>query len=260
MNTLAFSPYRVQVRPDDSTQQLKEVAESVHNWQRVRAVSYVVAPQLLRRASASYSAVMRQHEPELQAIGGGLERARAEIVQMLQESGFKPTLADAIMRYVDLKVSTDVAVTEIVSEQARQLYESRDPTEALSAAELAKALGVSDETVRNREQAGELFSVMRPGRKRGREYPAFQAWEGIAGEPLKQILAALGGPSGPAAYAFFTSPADTLAGLSPIEALLGFEGARAGEGAREFLTHSSPAERLDVVIRAARAYAAALAA
>ena len=48
---------------------------------------------------------------------------------------------------------------------------AKDPLHGLAATELGAALGdLSDETVRQRERAGELFSVLRPGRKRGREY------------------------------------------------------------------------------------------
>ena len=75
--------------------------------------------------------------------------------------------------------------------------------------------------MRVRERAGELFSVLRTGRKRGREYPAFQAWSGIAGKPLAKVLAALGSASGAVAYGFFTSPTDLLGGVTPIEVLIG---------------------------------------
>jgi hypothetical protein len=92
----------------------------------------------------------------------------------------------------------------------------------LSAAGLGRELGgLSDETVRQRERKGELVSVLRPGRKRGREYPVFQTGPGIAGSPLTQVLAARESASGTAAYGFFTSPSDLLGGLTPIEALTG---------------------------------------
>jgi hypothetical protein len=112
-----------------------------------------------------------------------------------------------------------------------------------------------------RERAGELFSVLRPGRKRGREYPAFQAWQDIAGKPLAQVLAALGPASGTAAYGFFTSPTDLLCGLTPIEALTGkLTNPRDLEPeVRKFLS-ADAVERLKAVEEAARAYAATLAA
>jgi hypothetical protein len=135
--------------------------------------------------------------------------------------------------------------------------EHGDPTQPLTALELAEALGVSEDAVLRGEKACEFFSLLRASR-RGREFPAFQAWTGIAGDPLKEVLAALGRPSGPAAYGFFTSPLDLLAGLTPIEALLG-AALNASEEAREFLKTSAD-ERLRIVVIAARSYSISLAA
>ena len=58
----------------------------------------------------------------------------------------------------------------------------------LSIAEFASRLGVSDQTVRNRENENEVFSLLGPARKRGREYPAFQLMNGIQGAPQKGCL------------------------------------------------------------------------
>jgi hypothetical protein len=135
----------------------------------------------------------------------------------------------------------------------------RDSAEALSVSALADRLGVTQETVRTREHAGDLFSVVRRADPGAREYPAFQVWEGIAGDPLRSVLAALGPPSGPVAYGFFTSPQDTLVGLSPIEALLGVTYRPVSQEATIFL-HCAPAARLAVVVQAARTYASTLAA
>jgi hypothetical protein len=96
-----------------------------------------------------------------------------------------------------------------------------DPGEMLSAVELGRRLGISDETVRQRETAGELFSIVRPGRKRGREYPAYQAWRGVTGEPLKRILEVLGDGDGATAFMFFAVPNELLGGLMPVELMTG---------------------------------------
>jgi hypothetical protein len=88
--------------------------------------------------------------------------------------------------------------------RAAVAFEGGDPIKALSAAELRNALGLSDEAVLNAERAGELFSIVRPNRGRNREFPEFQLWRGIARRPLQQVLAALGRPTGPIAYGFFT--------------------------------------------------------
>ena len=196
---------------------------------------------------------------ELKKVDDVLVLVRSRVRNALAQGGLNEQLADALIDYVDLKVTTEKAVAEIVGEAERELAARRDPAEAFSAAQLAAVLGVTDETVRNREAAGELFSVLRPGRKRGREYPTFQTWEGVAGEPLKDILAALGRPSGPAAYAFFTSAQDTLAGLSPLEALVGLTPREVSPEAQAFLRAGAP-ERLAVVVQAAQTYASQLAA
>lgn len=131
----------------------------------------------------------------------------------------------------------------------------------LTAEELGKAIGSPGERkVRELELAGELFSVLLPACNSEREYPAFQAWPGIAGAPLRRVLAALATnalPSGPDAYGFFTSATDLLDGLTPIEVLVGRVTfiREVSSDALEFLC-ASAAERLAAVLRAAEAHAA----
>jgi hypothetical protein len=137
-----------------------------------------------------------------------------------------------------------------------------DPVAPLTAAELGEALGgLGDEPVRQRERAGKLFSILRPGRNRGSEYPAFQGWPGIAGEPLERAMGALGPVRGSGAYGFFTSPTDLLAGLTPIEVMLGhaLSGQALEPEAAELLASAQPA-RLAAVENAASAIAAQLSA
>lgn len=198
-----------------------------------------------------------QMATELKKIDETLVLVRSHVRDALARGGLNEELADVLIDYVDLKVTTEKAVAEIVGEAQRELAARRDPAEALSAAQLAAVLGVTDETVRNREAAGELFSMLRPGRKRGREYPAFQAWDGVTGGPLKEILTALDRPSGPVAYAFFTSPQDTLGGLSPLEALVGLTPREVSPEAQEFLG-AAASERLAAVVQAAQTYASSL--
>ncbi|WP_157360078.1 hypothetical protein [Caldimonas brevitalea] len=196
---------------------------------------------------------------EGQAIGAELAAEQARYRAQLT--------ADLIRGLVD--VAVEAGLLRLKLEQTAQsvtappkepyLVEAdTDSRAALSASDLGRALGgLSDETVRQRERAGELFSILRPGRKRGREYPAFQAWTGIAGEPLNRVLAALGRPNGPSAYLFFTSPIDLLGGLTPIEALLGrLPLARDLEPEAADLLGRTAEERLSSVLRAAEAEAA----
>lgn len=198
-------------------------------------------------------------EKELRKIDESLAEIRANVIGLLGEGGLGAELAKVLVGYVDLQITTEKAIAEVLADAERVFAAHRDSAESLSAVELGRLLGVTDETVRNREQAGELFSMLRPGRKRGREYPAFQAWDGVAGEPLKQVLAALGRPSGPTAYGFLTSPQDTLAGLTPLEALVGVTRREVAPEAQEFLS-SDPGDRLAVVLQAAQTHASSLAA
>jgi hypothetical protein len=78
-----------------------------------------------------------------------------------------------------------------------------DPFELLSVSEFAARLGgVAPENVRLLEQGGALFAVVPPGQQSGRAYPAFQAWPSLAGDPLKQILDALGEFGDTSPYSF----------------------------------------------------------
>lgn len=139
--------------------------------------------------------------------------------------------------------------------------EAEDPMAGLSAVQLGQALGgLSDETVRLREKAGELFSLLRPGRKRGREYPAFQSWPAVVGEPLRQVLARLGGGtpvSGATAYGFFSATNPELGQLTAVEALKGsLTQTRPLAPEATALLAAPQAARLGAVLEAAGAYAA----
>lgn len=126
----------------------------------------------------------------------------------------------------------------------------------LSAKAFGKRVSLSDETVRNREREGALFSILPPGKKRGRVYPAFQSLPGIFGQNLREILDALGRPIGPSAFVFFTKTTDLLGMLTPVEMLTGrFERASSREFAERFASLSER-ERVDAVLRVAEIFAA----
>ncbi|KND61979.1 hypothetical protein BVER_01483 [Candidatus Burkholderia verschuerenii] len=223
-----------------------------------------VSDSIIERVAAQ----LRSHN----VIDEALERANNAHVKALRGAGLNESVLELLQSWVETMVETRLVqrqieverVIECVREQMPQAVSAAlqdDPTRLLSAVAMGQELGgIGDESVRQREKAGELFSVLRPGRKRGREYPVFQAWGGISGEPLKQALDALGRPEGAAAYTFFTSPSDLLAGLSPMEAILGKLTSQRvlADDAAQFLS-ASPAERLEAVLQAAKAYAAVLA-
>ncbi|QNB16147.1 hypothetical protein G5S35_31325 [Paraburkholderia tropica] len=205
-------------------------------------------------------------------IDEALKRVNTAHVKALRGAGLNESVLELLQSWVEMMVETRLLQRQIEVErviecvrgqtpQADPAVLQEDPGQLLSAAAMGQALGgIGDETVRQRERAGELFSILRPGRKRGREYPAFQAWAGITGEPLRQVLKALDEPGGAEAYAFFTSPNDLLGGLTPIEAMFGKigSGRDVDDDARRLLS-GSPSDRTEAVSHAAQAYAAVLA-
>jgi len=132
---------------------------------------------------------------------------------------------------------------------------------AMTAAQLGAALGgLSETAVLEREHAGELFSVRRPARQRACEYPAFQAWPGIAGLPLRRVMRVLAPLGATDVYGFFAAPTELLGGLTPIEALTGRwavgTGNRALDAEAQGLLASPMPERLEAVLHAGQALVA----
>jgi hypothetical protein len=212
------------------------------------------------------------------AVDEALRRHDLKVKDALNQAGLSAAIVDLVQSLVTLHVDARAIQTrvqlgrlleasgvhaETVAVAAGQIADvNADPFAPLTAAEIGKVMGgLSDETVRQREKAGELFSFLRPGRKRGREYPAFQTWPGIAGDPLIRILRALGDGDGASAYGFFSSASPELGRLTPVEALTGkLTKARGIDAAAAALLSESPPARLDAVVGAAGAYAADLAA
>ncbi|HTI18496.1 MAG TPA: hypothetical protein VL598_12595 [Trinickia sp.] len=208
------------------------------------------------------------------AIDKALDKANAAYARQLVNLGLNSAAVELLRSWVELTVDARVLQRQLEIERAlAKLAEEAtapsavyapgdDPSQLLPAAQMGRALGgVSDETVRQRENAGELFAILPPARKRGRGYPVFQAWPGIVGAPLAKVLSALGGLRGTSAYGFFTSPTDLLGGLTPIEAMAGrLIAPRSLPRESQNLLKASEEDRLAVVVSAAKAYAAAQAA
>jgi hypothetical protein len=210
-------------------------------------------------------------------IEQALQQSSEAHLTALRDSGLPISSLRLLQSWLDMNVQARLFQQQIEFEQVLQELQSPqepeltlqasgaasrpDPMALLSAVELGRALdGVSDETVRLRARQGELFSVLKTGRKRGSGYPAFQAWPGIAGTTLTSVLAELGYPAsvdGAGAHGFFASVTDLLGDLSPVEVLTGAPSAARPLGrAGRTLLASSPQERLKAVVAAAQAYAA----
>jgi hypothetical protein len=246
---------------------------AVHEEMQRLVLTNAVLMELPPEASPSAAAAVVQHLRPSHVIDDALQKTTQAHLEALTQAGIPSSVLELLQSWVEVTVDARVVQRQIELKRAVDSVQGEialhepvapppDPAQPLTAAELGRALGgLSDETVRQRERAGELFSILRPGRKRGREYPAFQAWAGIAGEPLARALAALGPTSSTGAYGFFTAPTDLLGGLSPIEALIGrLTASRELDAQTQQLLAAAPAERLRAVIEAAQAHAAMLAA
>jgi hypothetical protein len=132
-----------------------------------------------------------------------------------------------------------------------------DPFKPLTADQLGQRLSIVAATVRVREGDRELFSVLPPGRTRGRLYPAFQALPEVAGAPMRETLAALGPSDTSAPSMFFSSSSPELHGLTPLEVLIGrLTRDRDIEPEARQLLRAQAATRRRVVVAAAQAFAA----
>lgn len=130
----------------------------------------------------------------------------------------------------------------------------------LSASQACSALGIDLPTLHAEEKSRRLFSFSRPSRSNEREYPAFQGWPQIRGDRLTELLADLshhGTADGADAYGFFLGTSDLLAGLAPVEVLVGrcLDG-RAMAPDASTLISMSPHDRFIAVKAAARAFSA----
>lgn len=131
------------------------------------------------------------------------------------------------------------------------------PMHHLTAAELGFELHLGDQMVNKLRQDGYLYGYLPDGRKRGRVYPAFQAWAGIYGEPLRQVLQTLGDAGGPQIDDFFADELLSLGGITPVEALLGQAFLHRGEPSSQAaeVMGLPPDKRLARIVTAARGWA-----
>lgn len=203
------------------------------------------------------------------AVNRALDRSTELFTKALRDTGMSDQVLALLQSWMAVQLQArelhmEASFTRVVNALHAEQYAvvakhtqeavSDDPMRGLSAAELGALLGVTDETVRARERTGELFSVLRAGRKRGREYPIFQAWPNVAGAPLQQVLRALTGLEPSDLYGFFAGVTDLLAGVTPVEALMGkLVAQRSVEDDANALLNSPLQQRLAAVVKAAEA-------
>jgi hypothetical protein len=119
----------------------------------------------------------------------------------------------------------------------------------LTSADLIARVDITRQALSNRLAAGNIFYV--DGGRNERYYPAFFADADLDTKAVRKVTKALGELPGASKWLFFTSPRESLGGLTPLEVLAGKRPtAKAGYASGEL-------ERvgLDTVLRAATAAA-----
>lgn len=158
--------------------------------------------------------------------------------------GLVPSGMDALNALIEKRIAEQIrSAPAFASATAASLR-------MLNAREVGIRLGnLSDQTVRIREKEGKLFSILRPNRQRGREYPEYQLETGIQGRPLNAVLRVFADCAGEEIHAFFTTPVPTLGELTPLEVL---RGVAFVNGPADQLLVQSPEQRLAAVLEAAQ--------
>lgn len=177
-----------------------------------------VARKPLRRSARTASTALGLHGArEALEFKRAVARAESELERLVQSRSAEKVLEtlERMLQEQRQGVSA-VVVPPIVAAVAD---DDEDVAVMLDANEFAVRAGTSDQTVRNWERAGKLFSVLGPMRSRGRLYPVFQLWPSVRDSPLERILDELGDLDGVSKYQFFTTPVEHLAGMSPLDVL-----------------------------------------
>lgn len=241
------------------------------------------AIEQLKRRTTGAAAARRRHtsfllsremnaEPALREVAEALRHHDDVLSAAMQRAGLPKSVLDLLRTWMAVQLEARSSILQMeVAQLAEEIGASpacapdaapaaaepiREPLQLFNANEMGHALGgMSDQIVRDREKSRELFSVLKAGRKRGREYPAFQAWDGIVGAPLATVMKALGSLDGAAAYSFFSSRLHELGGLTPVEVLSGTP-TRMGQltGDAKAILAMSADQRLDGVVKAADAF------
>jgi hypothetical protein len=214
-------------------------------------VKGLVSPHLFRHGQARESALAMAIKHSEESHADALARAgmSAEAVRIMRS--WLETVRVGNLLQSELQVTRMAVLSKSEQSQAESVpMFDHDPNETLGVAEFSKLLGVSAETVRRREGEGKVIAFLGSHRKRGRAYPVFQTWAGISGEPLVEVLSHLSG-SGAEAFAFFTGINESLAGLTPIEVLLGKLTSARDVAAGQWLLAQDGSKRRAAVVAAA---------
>lgn len=222
-----------------------------------RMLGQVVASSAMPTSRHSDSTTWTTHQRDLsEHLDSEVRALSAKLGQL----GLDPDVVGLLGKIIDASVARQVVdLLDVARQGAGVLPHGGDNTritgEMLSAGEFGRRINVSDETVRQREKDGHLFSVLPAGRARGRLYPVFQLLPGVTGEPLDAVISRLGDVGGASVYQFLSSGSEALAGLSPLQILL-----REPDVSEVSMTpmELSDEQRLEAVLRAADRFLAEL--
>lgn len=210
-----------------------------------------VARKPLRRSARTASTALGLHgSRDEMEFKRAVARAELELERLVQSRSAEKVL-ETLERMLQEQRQGVSAV--VVPPAVAAVADDEDVAVMLDANDFAARADISDQTVRNWERAGKLFSVLGPMRSRGRLYPVFQLWPSVRDSPLERILEELGDLDGVSKYQFFTTPVEHLAGMSPLDVLR--RNVLAGgthERALRLLGLDAP-ERTAAVLRAAKA-------
>jgi hypothetical protein len=242
-----------------STATHEPVAEKLHRvWEaRGRAMRMVRSAADARR-DVSADFLVRLAEMKVEILGLGsvgrdvlavLDTLRSQPDSVSEREAKLVVLLDATVANL---VVTNEAFAEMAATVTRQLV--GEPGKLISGSEIAEMLGVTEEAARLRHKDGKLLAILSAGRERGRGFPIFQAWDGVAGQPLEQILQTLGyeGPGkgsidAAEAFQFFISRNELLGDFTPVEVLTGAGLPRDDDAQASDFLAKPHAERLEFV-------------
>lgn len=187
----------------------------------------------------------------------GLQPDIADVILEFIRSEIEEGISSALADFRPLASSTAAPASEqvAIASSPRPPLIPQDYGATLTAKKFGAAIGLGEDMVRIKEKKFEIFSIIAPGRKRGRRYPAFQAWTDFTKDSqFAALIRTKFAGQGSEAYMFFMVTNPDLAHLSPIEAWVGDLKVQRhiSDDAAEFL-RLDRTERIQSVINAAGA-------
>jgi hypothetical protein len=238
---------------------------NVHtSWKQENTMSHLDTPLRKprtvspRRTSASARQDVERPEIDLMAKAlaaavRSVSRADQRLVldRLRQELSLDSDAAIAVRRgHASASVDPDdttAPLTEQTYARRRALVEKG---ELLTSADLIDRVGITRQALSNRLANDSIFYV--DGGRNERYYPAFFADAALDTKAVRKVSKALGDLPGASKWMFFTSPRESLGGLTPLDVLAG---KRPAAGKTGYATGELERVGLDTVLKAAASVA-----